>query len=90
MTPRPVGRSRKDDHLDLCATGDVGFATKTTLFEDVHLVHDALPDLGVADVDLATTLLGKSLKAPLFIAAMTGGIARAEALNRDLASIRPQ
>jgi isopentenyl-diphosphate Delta-isomerase len=34
--------ARKADHIDLCATGDVGFRTKTTMLEDVELIHDAL------------------------------------------------
>ncbi len=79
--------SRKADHLDLCTSGDVGFHDKTTLLEEVELVHDALPELAVADVDLSVSLVGKPLRAPLVIAAMTGGVDRAEQINRDLASV---
>ncbi|HMJ15539.1 MAG TPA: type 2 isopentenyl-diphosphate Delta-isomerase, partial [Polyangiaceae bacterium] len=59
---------RKADHLDLTISGDVGFKNKTTLFEDVRLVHNALPELSVDEVDLGTRILGKRLKAPLLIA----------------------
>ncbi len=79
--------SRKADHLDLCTDGDVGFRGKTNLLEQVELVHDALPELAVADIDLRTTYAGKELAAPVVIAAMTGGVDRAEAINRDLASV---
>lgn len=79
--------SRKADHLDLCATDDVAFQSKTTLFDEVELVHDALPELAVDDIDLSTTLVGKGLRAPVVIAAMSGGVDRADALNRDLASV---
>ena len=75
------------DHLDLCTDGDVSFRRKTTLFETVELIHNALPELAVSDVDLSTEFAGKTLKAPLVIAAMTGGVDRADAINRDLASI---
>src|SRR5262245_44626776 len=85
--PPAPRRSRKDDHIDLCASGDVGFRSKTTLLEDVTLVHDALPDGALEDVALDTTLFGKALRAPLVVAAMTGGAARAEAINRDLAAV---
>jgi isopentenyl-diphosphate delta-isomerase len=51
---------RKTDHIDLCATGDVGFRSKTTLFEDVELVHDALPELALEEIDMGVTLFGKS------------------------------
>jgi isopentenyl-diphosphate delta-isomerase len=78
---------RKADHIDLCADGDVGFAHKTTLLEDVELLHEALPELSLDDVDISVTLLGKRLRAPLIIAAMTGGTERARAINRDLAAI---
>ena len=79
--------SRKEDHLDLCATDQVAFQGKTTLLEQVQLVHEALPELRVADVDLTTALLGRTLRAPLVIAAMTGGMQRAENVNRDLARV---
>jgi isopentenyl-diphosphate delta-isomerase len=85
MSPASIS-ARKADHIDLCTDGDVGFAQKTTLLDEVELVHDALPELAVSEVDLSTTFAGKALRAPLFIAAMTGGVDRAESINRDLAA----
>jgi isopentenyl-diphosphate delta-isomerase len=79
--------SRKEDHLALCADGAVGFREATTLFECVQLVHDALPDMALADVDTTLPLLGKPLRVPLFIASMTGGTDGAARINRELASI---
>ena len=79
--------ARKADHLDLCASDAVAFRGKTTLLDDVQLVHDALPELAVGDIDLSTPFVGKTLRAPLVIAAMTGGVDRAEAINRDLAQV---
>jgi len=78
---------RKDDHLDLATTGDVGFKQTTTLFECVRLVHDALPELAVEDIDTSVQVLGKRLRSPILIAAMTGGSERAERINKELASI---
>lgn len=86
-TPQPAISARKADHLDLCTDGDVAFDQKTTLFEDLDFVHDALPELAVAEVDLTTEYAGRTLQAPLVIAAMTGGVDRAEAINKDLASV---
>lgn len=85
MPDRPPISARKDDHIALCVDGDVGFQRKTTLLEEVELVHDALPDLELDGIDLGIELLGRRLRAPLIIAAMTGGTPRAEAINRDLA-----
>jgi len=81
---------RKADHLDLAAHGDVGFKQTTTLFECVRLVHDALPDLSFDEIDASARLLGKRVRAPLLIAAMTGGTERAQRVNRELASIAEQ
>jgi isopentenyl-diphosphate delta-isomerase len=78
--------SRKNDHLDLSIGGDVGFR-KTHLFEYVELLHDALPELSLDEVDTRVEIFGKVLRAPIIIAAMTGGNERARAINLDLASI---
>jgi len=81
---------RKADHLDLAEKGDVGFKHTTTLFECVRLVHDALPELAFDELDTRCQLLGKTLRAPILIAAMTGGHERAERINRELAGIAEQ
>jgi isopentenyl-diphosphate Delta-isomerase len=86
-TPSKIISERKADHIDLCATGDVAFRSKTTLLDQVELVHDALPELSLEDVDTSITILGKKLRAPLFVAAMTGGTERARQINRQLARI---
>ena len=78
---------RKADHLALCATDEVAFRDKTTLFEQVRFVHDALPDLDAGALDTSCRVLGKALRAPLLIAAMTGGTEEASRINRELAAI---
>lgn len=78
---------RKQAHLDLCLREDVEAAGKTTLLEEVELVHDALPDLDLDEVDTSTRWLGKRLAAPLVITGMTGGTRAAFKVNRDLARV---
>jgi isopentenyl-diphosphate delta-isomerase len=51
----------------------------------VHLVHRSLPELAVAEVDLATDVAGLSLAHPILINAMTGGAHGVGEINRDLA-----
>ena len=80
-------KQRKADHLDLCATDAVAFKGVTTLLEHVRLVHQSLPDLHLDEIDLSVELLGKTLKAPIFIAGMTGGHERAAEVNHTLAKI---
>lgn len=81
-----IGR-RKDEHLDLCATDAVAFRERTTLLDEVDLVHDALPERAIGEIDLTTELVGRTTRAPLVIAAMTGGTPRAAEVNRALASV---
>ena len=78
---------RKNDHLDLAIHGNVGFRNKTTLLECVELVHDALPELSIDEVDLRVRILGRTLRAPIILAGMTGGTERALRVNRELAGI---
>jgi isopentenyl-diphosphate delta-isomerase len=50
-------------------------------------MHDSLPEMSLGDVNTNVHLLGKVLRAPIIIAAMTGGSERARDINRELASI---
>ena len=79
--------ARKAEHIALCESDAVAFRGKSNLLEEVALVHDALPELSVDDIDLSTSFAGKSLSAPIVIAAMTGGIEEADAINRELAAV---
>jgi isopentenyl-diphosphate delta-isomerase len=79
-------RSRKDAHLALCAGADVEH-TGSTLLEEVHLLHDSLPELALAEIDLSVSLLGRRLQAPFVITGMTGGTSRARELNEALACV---
>jgi isopentenyl-diphosphate delta-isomerase len=42
-------------------------------FDKIHLLHRALPELDLADVDASVKLFGKTLSFPLLISSMTGG-----------------
>ncbi|MBA3547674.1 MAG: type 2 isopentenyl-diphosphate Delta-isomerase [Nannocystis sp.] len=76
---------RKKDHLALCAGDNVNFREKTSLFEQVELIHNALPEMHADAVDSHIDLLGKRLAAPIIVAAMTGGTDEAAQINQDLA-----
>lgn len=78
---------RKDAHLDLCATEEVAPVENATLLGDVRLVHCAMPELNVGQVELGVTWFGKKLRAPLLMTGMTGGTERAGAVNRELAQV---
>lgn len=74
---------RKKDHVDIVLNKDV--KSDYNYWDDIKLVHQAIPELGLDDVELSTTLFGKKLAAPLIISAMTGGYSEAENINRNLA-----
>ena len=84
-SPRGEIEKRKAEHLRLAAEGDVE-TRRGPGWEDVHLVHDALPVVDAARVDLSTKLLGHTLSLPLVIAGMTGGHTGAERVNATLAA----
>ena len=83
---KSVLEERKRDHLELAASGRADFAKRTTLLEQVHLVHQSLPELATEDIDLTTRLCDHPLRAPLVISGMTGGTPEAAQINRDLAT----
>lgn len=61
-----------------------------TGFEDISLVPDSIPDLAWQDVDLKTEFLGKTLRYPLLINALTGGIDSSYNINKTLAALARQ
>jgi isopentenyl-diphosphate delta-isomerase len=79
-----MSQGRKADHLRICSEMDVEFRRSTWL-EHVELVHAALAEASLDEISTETRFLGKPLRAPLMITAISGGLAAAQGLNRDLA-----
>jgi isopentenyl-diphosphate delta-isomerase len=84
MPKDPGTSSRKRDHLRICRESHVeaGFSG----FSDVRLVHAALPECSLSEIDTTVRFLGHRFASPLFIAAMTGGHREAIPINRNLAA----
>jgi isopentenyl-diphosphate delta-isomerase len=76
---------RKRKHLEACLHGEVAFQRTTTGLEGYRLRYRALEGLSLSQVDLTTPFLGKTLKAPFLIGAMTGGEELGERINLALA-----
>ncbi len=76
---------RKSDHIRINLEEDVDFPNLTTGLEELRLVHQALPEINLDEVDTTVDLFGKRLRAPILVSSMTGGATEAEHINRNLA-----
>lgn len=85
-TPRSADAlvRRKDEHIDHVLAGR-GRGQAASGLEVVRFVHDALPELDHDAIDLSAVFLGRRLTSPFLISSMTGGPARAAAINARLA-----
>lgn len=86
MTPRNKRsfESRKEDHIRLSldqshqTTGSGGL-------EQIHLYHEALPELDFSDIAIQATFFSIDAASPFFISSMTAGHKKGEGLNTTLA-----
>jgi isopentenyl-diphosphate delta-isomerase len=76
--------SRKSDHIRINLQEEVNSGVTTGL-ENYCFIHRALPEINLDDVDLKTSLFGRTLNAPILISSMTGGTQEAGKINRILA-----
>ncbi|MBN2359566.1 MAG: type 2 isopentenyl-diphosphate Delta-isomerase [Deltaproteobacteria bacterium] len=85
--PAPPSRDPRSKvaHIDACLSGDVEYR-KSAGFDRYELVHQALPELALDQIDLSFTLLDKQIGAPLMVAPMTGGVDRGLDICRRLAA----
>jgi isopentenyl-diphosphate delta-isomerase len=81
---------RKLEHLWLCKHCDVEHKHKKTGFEEIELIHKALPQINKEEINITTEFLGKTLEAPIIITGMTGGHPASLSINRELARAAEQ
>lgn len=74
---------RKKEHVDIVL--QKGAQGHYNYWADVQLIHCALPEMSWGSLDLTTNFLGRPLRAPFIITAMTGGFPEAEKINAHLA-----
>ncbi|MBI4167958.1 MAG: type 2 isopentenyl-diphosphate Delta-isomerase [Candidatus Aenigmarchaeota archaeon] len=80
----PETENRKSDHIKIVLSKDVQHKNSAG-FEDVMLIHNALPEIDFDSVDTKIEFLGKKLAAPIMVSGMTGGTPEAEKINKNLA-----
>jgi isopentenyl-diphosphate Delta-isomerase len=79
---------RKMDHIRICLEEAVESLQRP--FEDILLIHKALPELNESDIDISCGFLGKKLEAPIIICGMTGGHPDTKKINVNLAQAAQQ
>ena len=77
---------RKAEHLAVAARAESEVAA-TARWGEITLLHNPLPEIDRAELDLSTTFLGRRFALPIVIAGMTGGHPRATEVNRVLARV---
>lgn len=78
-------QGRKSDHIKICLEEDVQHRHVTTGFEDIYLVHKALPEIERSKIKPTTTVLGHKFSAPLIVESMTGGAPNTSEINAAIA-----
>ena len=75
--------SRKGDHVDIILEEDV--QAKRNAWDEITLLHEAIPEVDLDHVDPTATLLNRRLSMPVMVASMTGGYPGAMEINERLA-----
>ncbi len=76
-------QNRKREHVEIVSEEDIDADYR--YWDDIVLVHKALPEIDVDEIDSGVEIFGKTLSAPLIISAMTGGFKEARKINENLA-----
>jgi len=81
----PSIEERKNRHIRVSLMEEVESEASTGL-EEVHLIHRALPEIDLEEVDTSIGLFGRRLEAPIIVSALTGGTEEGRRINEVLAS----
>jgi isopentenyl-diphosphate delta-isomerase len=75
---------RKQEHIRICLEREIESIIPAG-FNDITLIHNAVPEINLEEVNLQCTFLGHKLLAPIMVTAMTGGHEEAVPINRHIA-----
>ncbi len=77
--------TRKAEHIRICLQEKAQAKNVSAGFENIRLVHRALPEVDRKDINFSTSFLNHKLNAPLIVGAMTGGTEEAIQINQNIA-----
>lgn len=79
-------KQRKIEHVTIALENDIA-APQQASWADVRLVHRALPEVNLDEINTSVEFLGGQLRYPIFISSLTGGHPDVTAINERLATI---
>lgn len=79
-------KQRKIEHVSIALEQDIS-ASQPASWADVRLIHQALPEVDLEEIDTTVEFLGTPLRYPLFVSSLTGGHPDVAIINERLASI---
>ena len=76
-------KGRKADHINICLNERIepGY----NYWNDIRLLHEALPEVDLDEIDTSCNVLGKDLSFPFIVTAITGGFEGARKINANIA-----
>src|SRR5712691_867283 len=77
-------KQRKAEHVSVALGQDVSVPQRAN-WSDIQLVHQALPEVDLDEIDTAVDFLGRALRYPIFMSSLTGGHPDVTMINRNLA-----
>ena len=75
--------NRKEEHLKIPLEYDVQHSVN--YFDDIKLIHHAIPEIDLEEIDLTLNFFSKQISAPICISAITGGHPVSKEINKILA-----
>ncbi len=75
--------NRKEEHLKIPIEYDVQHSIN--YFNDIKLIHHAIPEVDLEEIDLTLNFFSKQISAPICISAITGGHPVSKEINQILA-----
>lgn len=76
-------KDRKKQHIEEYLKSSY---KNSTMFQDIYIEHNSLPELNLDEIDTKVEFLGKNVDYPLMINAITGGTEFSWEINRDLSN----
>ena len=77
-------KRRKVEHVTVSLSNDVS-APQPASWADIHLIHRALPEVDLDEIDTSVEFLGRRLRYPIFVSSLTGGHPDVASINERLA-----